>query len=93
MQENKSDQPGKKEIAGYLLLVAYVIEIVQFAAMQQMALQCNPDSSIGQGRLCPKGTVAIMMLYDPNRVNVPLKRTNPEKGVGIDPKYLTEKGF
>ncbi len=33
MQENKSDQPGKKEIAGYLLLVAYVIEIVQFAAM------------------------------------------------------------
>jgi molybdopterin-containing oxidoreductase family molybdopterin binding subunit len=29
-----------------------------------------------------------MLLYDPNRVNVPLKRTNPEKGIGVDPKWV-----
>ncbi len=51
-------------------------------------IEGNPDSSIGQGRLCPKGVSAIMTLYDPNRVNVPLKRTNPEKGMGIDPKWV-----
>ena len=27
------------------------------------------------------------MLYDPNRLNVPLRRTNPEKGIGVDPKW------
>jgi len=29
----------------------------------------------------------LQNLYDPNRVNVPLKRTNPEKGIGVDPKW------
>ena len=29
-----------------------------------------------------------MMLYDPNRVNMPLKRTNPDKGIGVDPKWV-----
>ena len=28
----------------------------------------------------------LQNLYDPNRVNVPLKRSNPEKGIGVDPK-------
>src|SRR3972149_2811854 len=48
----------------------------------------NPESSIGEGRLCPKGASSIMTLYDPNRVNTPLKRTNPEKGIGVDPKWV-----
>ncbi len=51
-------------------------------------IEGNPDSSIGRGRICPKGTASIMTLYDPNRVNVPLKRRNPEKGIGIDPKWV-----
>lgn len=51
-------------------------------------IEGNPDSSIGAGRLCPKGSSGIMTLYDPSRVNVPLKRTNPEKGMGIDPRWV-----
>lgn len=50
-------------------------------------IEGNPDSSIGQGRICPKGTAGILTLYDPNRVKVPLRRTNPEKGIGTDPKW------
>ena len=30
----------------------------------------------------------MMLLYDPSRVNTPLKRTNPEKGIGVDPKWM-----
>jgi molybdopterin-containing oxidoreductase family molybdopterin binding subunit len=30
----------------------------------------------------------MMLLYDPNRVNFPMKRTNPQKGIGIDPKWV-----
>ncbi len=50
-------------------------------------IEGNPDSPIGSGRLCPKGVAGIMMHYDPNRVNTPLMRTNPEKGLGVDPKW------
>jgi thiosulfate reductase/polysulfide reductase chain A len=37
--------------------------------------------------MCPKGNAGIMALYDPDRVKRPLKRTNPEKGPGVDPHW------
>ncbi len=51
-------------------------------------IEGNPESPLGLGRLCPKGLSGIMMLYDPHRLNVPLKRTNPEKGIGVDPGWV-----
>ncbi len=51
-------------------------------------IEGNPESACGEGRLCAKGVAGIMTLYDPNRVNVPLKRTNPNKGIGVDPKWV-----
>ena len=39
------------------------------------------------GALCPKGNAGIVQLYDPDRVKKPLKRTNPDKAVGADPKW------
>jgi len=50
-------------------------------------IEGNPESAIGRGRLCGKGVAGIMTLYDPNRVNVPLRRTNPVKGKGVDPGW------
>jgi anaerobic selenocysteine-containing dehydrogenase len=51
-------------------------------------LEGNPDSTAGsKGGLCPKGLAGLQLLYDPNRLNVPLRRTNPEKGIGVDPKW------
>ncbi len=52
-----------------------------------LKIEGNPASPIGNGRLCPKGASGLMLLYDPNRLNVPLMRTNPEKGIGVDPKW------
>jgi molybdopterin-containing oxidoreductase family molybdopterin binding subunit len=40
-----------------------------------------------EGGLCAKGQAALQVLYDPNRLNVPLRRTNPEKGLFADPKW------
>ncbi|MBW1650603.1 MAG: molybdopterin-dependent oxidoreductase [Deltaproteobacteria bacterium] len=47
------------------------------------------DSTMGgTGRgLCGKGVAGLMYYYDPNRITKPLKRTNPEKGIGVDPKW------
>lgn len=39
------------------------------------------------GAICPKGNAGIMQLYDPDRLEKPLKRTNPDKSVGADPKW------
>jgi molybdopterin-containing oxidoreductase family molybdopterin binding subunit len=50
-------------------------------------IEGNPNNPVSGGRICAKGLSAIMTLYDPNRVNYPLKRTNPQKGIGIDPQW------
>ncbi|MEM2704198.1 MAG: molybdopterin-dependent oxidoreductase, partial [Candidatus Bathyarchaeia archaeon] len=50
-------------------------------------LDGNPDAPPNQGKMCLKGLSSIMLLYDPYRVKAPLIRTNPEKGIGIDPKW------
>lgn len=47
----------------------------------------NPESSIGNGHICGKGAAGIMMLYDPNRITKPMKRTNPKKGFNEDPGW------
>ncbi|HAZ14772.1 MAG: hypothetical protein A2X86_22385 [Bdellovibrionales bacterium GWA2_49_15] len=39
------------------------------------------------GAICPKGNAGIMQLYDPDRIKTPLKRTNPDKTPGADPKW------
>ncbi len=50
-------------------------------------IEGNPDDPLTQGRICARGLSGINVLYDPNRLNYPMKRTNPEKGRGIDPKW------
>lgn len=47
----------------------------------------NPNSPNG-GRICPRPHLALQQVYDPDRVKTPLKRTNPKKGRGIDPKFV-----
>lgn len=50
-------------------------------------IEGNPEHPHGQGRICAKGLSGPMRLYAPNRVLTPLKRTNPEKGIGVDPQW------
>jgi molybdopterin-containing oxidoreductase family molybdopterin binding subunit len=50
-------------------------------------IEGNPESPIGRGRLCARGLAGIQLLYDPHRLDRPLKRTNPKKGIGVDPKW------
>ncbi len=48
----------------------------------------NRYSKQNDGYLCPKGHIGLQEVYDPDRVKVPMKRTNPRKGKGIDPKFV-----
>lgn len=46
------------------------------------------ELSRNKGYVCPKAFGNIQKLYNPHRIKAPMKRTNPEKGKGIDPKWV-----
>lgn len=48
----------------------------------------DPNGPWNQGRMCVRGNGAIMYLYNSYRVKTPLKRTNPQKGLDVDPKWV-----
>lgn len=45
----------------------------------------NPDHP--KNKPCLKGLSSVQALYDPNRLLYPVKRTNPKKGIGEDPRW------
>ncbi len=48
----------------------------------------NRYSKQNDGDVCPRGHLGLQQVYDPDRVKVPMKRTNPKKGRGVDPKFV-----
>ncbi len=48
----------------------------------------NQYCKANNGYCCPKGHMGLQLVYDPDRIKVPLKRTNPEKGRGVDPRFI-----
>jgi molybdopterin-containing oxidoreductase family molybdopterin binding subunit len=50
-------------------------------------IEGDPDNPQNYGRLCAKGRAGLQGLYDPDRVLQPLRRGNPEKGIGVDPQW------
>jgi anaerobic selenocysteine-containing dehydrogenase len=48
----------------------------------------NPLSKTNHGYVCPRGHLIPQQVYDPDRIKVPMKRTNPAKGRGVDPRFV-----
>jgi anaerobic selenocysteine-containing dehydrogenase len=48
----------------------------------------NRYSKQNDGKVCPRGHLSLQQVYDPDRLKVPMKRTNPKKGRGVDPKFV-----
>lgn len=51
-------------------------------------IEGNKLHPINQGTLCPKGQIGTYILYDPDRITGPLKRTSPKKGLREDPQFV-----
>ncbi|MFC1988995.1 molybdopterin-dependent oxidoreductase [Chloroflexota bacterium] len=47
----------------------------------------NPLSKVSEGENCPRAHIGLQVLYDPDRTKSPLKRMNPAKGKGVDPRW------
>ncbi len=48
----------------------------------------NPNSAWTTGKTCPRAQLNLQILYDPDRIKTPLKRTNPNKGRDQDPGWV-----
>jgi anaerobic selenocysteine-containing dehydrogenase len=48
----------------------------------------NQLSKANNGYCCVRGHMIVQQIYDPDRIKTPMKRTNPEKGRGVDPKFV-----
>ncbi|MBI4931454.1 MAG: molybdopterin-dependent oxidoreductase [Bacteroidetes bacterium] len=57
------------------------------AIKRAVKVRGNQISVCNTGMLCPKGHMAPQEGYDPDRLKVPMMRTNPTKGVGVDPQW------
>lgn len=61
---------------------------VRVIGNQVVGVRGNPHSKANHGKICPRPHLAIQQMYDPDRVKVPMKRTNPKKGRGENPGFV-----
>ena len=48
----------------------------------------NPNCLAHRGNVCPRSHLGLQQVYDPDRIKVPMKRTNPKKGRYEDPQFV-----
>ncbi len=61
---------------------------VRVIGNQVVGVRGNPHSKANHGKICPRPHLALQQIYDPDRVKVPMKRTNPKKARGEDPGFV-----
>ncbi|MDI6865217.1 MULTISPECIES: molybdopterin-containing oxidoreductase family protein [Thermodesulfovibrio] len=53
-----------------------------------LTLEGWQDDPVSRGKYCIKGLAFVDSMYDPDRLLVALKRTNPKKGINEDPGWI-----
>ena len=61
---------------------------VQVIDGRAVKIRGNPHSKANHGNICPRPHLALQQVYDPDRIKVPMKRTNPRKGRDEDPGFV-----
>ena len=60
---------------------------VKVAHGRAVQIKGNRSSLVSEGEICPRGHIGLQVLYDPERIFTPLKRSQPKKGKGMDPQW------
>ena len=61
---------------------------VQVVDGRAVRVRGNPHSKANHGVICPRPHMALQQVYDPDRIKVPMRRTNPKKGRDQDPGFV-----
>ncbi len=56
-----------------------------------ITLEGRPEDPVSRGKYCIKGLGFVDAMYDPDRLMVTLKRTNPKRGIDQDPGWIVMK--
>lgn len=89
--DNLANTGSKDEVFGYCSQCMQCGNCNYVATMKDgVAINIEGDTvrATNAGTLCPRGKGAIMSLYNPHRITAPMKRTNPEKGMDVDPGWV-----
>ena len=60
---------------------------VKVAGGKALQIKGNRSSLVSEGQICPRGHIGLQVLYDPDRILSPMKRSQSKKGRGIDPQW------
>ncbi len=87
--EAKGNQQDAKWVKSYCGSCIWVncgleVKVVNGIAVEVRGNEKHPSN---KGTMCPRGAASLMNLYNPYRFKAPVKRTNPEKGLDIDPGW------
>jgi anaerobic selenocysteine-containing dehydrogenase len=88
LQKTVQNVPGEKWMATSCLnCTARCATQVRVVNGKAVKVTGSPLSQVSEGKVCPRAHVGLQVLYDPGRIDTPLKRANKEKGRGIDPQW------
>lgn len=85
--------PGKSKIPVYCYQCVCGPDLMKVEVEDGIAVRIVPNFDVseehpGCGRVCIKAYGMIQKTYNPNRVQQPMKRTNPKKGRDEDPGFV-----
>ena len=84
---NGSSAKGKWILTSCLNCPARCGITVKVAGGKAVQIKGNRSSLVSEGEICPRGHIGLQVLYDPERILSPLKRSQPQKGRGIAPQW------
>lgn len=69
-----------------------VVGIDQITGLERaLTIEGRPEDPVARGKYCIKALGFVDGMYNPDRLLVALKRTNPQKGEGVDPGWVVVK--
>ncbi len=88
-QKNSQNAPEEKWIATSCLnCPARCATRIRVMNDKAVKVTGNAYSQVSEGKICPRAHIGLQVLYDPDRIRTPLKRTSSEKGRKIDPQWV-----
>lgn len=87
-QQPSAQEPEQWIATSCMSCVGWCPKLVKVEKGRAVSIKGNPASKVTNGELCPRGPLGLQILYDPDRVKTPMKRTNPKKGINEDPKFV-----
>lgn len=87
-QPAQPQEPEKWVATSCMSCVGWCPKLVKVENGRAVSIKGNPASKVTNGEICPRGPMGLQILYDPDRIKTPMKRTNPKKGINEDPKFV-----